>query len=157
MMHVICQHCQIVTQVRLREQRPLLLADELVALHCRACERAGGMRPAFYDRGLGEWRARIDGDVDLAELRIEGRLLTMVELYALDLVVAFCEAHRGEWQGIDSVFPTMGRPAGQPRLITGRLIEAGVLQAAGLEVQPERPGFFRLFRAAPLKAFATDH
>jgi len=150
---LICQHCMIVTQVRLKDSRPLLAAEDLAGLHCRACERAGGMQRAFFDRGIGQWRARRRGDVELTELAIDGRLLSLVELETLGQVVGVCDAHRGEWIGVDTVFPLRRNFADQThRRVIARLIQAGVLAAAGLEMQPERPGYYRLFRAAAAKA-----
>jgi hypothetical protein len=153
MMLLLCENCGAVTRVRVKEERPLLLAEDLAGLHCRACETAGGLRPAFYDQELGAWRPRRDGDVDLAELRIDGKPLSLIEHSTLDLVLTVCHARRGEWQGIDSVFPLSREIAGAVhRRTMARLIETGVLAAAGLEVQPERPGYHRLFRAAAAKA-----
>ena len=68
-------------------------------------------------------------------------------------VVGVCDAHRGEWIGVDTVFPLRRNFADQThRRVIARLIQAGVLAAAGLEMQPERPGYHRLFRAAAAKA-----
>ena len=71
----------------------------------------------------------------------------------LDLAITFCEAHRGEWQGVQSVFPLTRLPIGHAtREAMARMMAAGTLEAAGLEAQPERAGYHRLFRAPPLVA-----
>jgi hypothetical protein len=150
---MICTHCGVQTNVLRRRDQLELLAPEL---HCRACERSGGMRPAVRDRATGVWRVRTAADPpDLDEIRIEGSTLSLLRISVLQVVLNICEANPGTWFSENLLYgkQTHGGQIGRESLAW--LAGHGVLEFAGLEVK-RTPGAPTLFRARPKNDAATD-
>ncbi|MGD0781258.1 MAG: hypothetical protein ABSA30_00200 [Candidatus Aminicenantales bacterium] len=147
---MICTHCGVQTNVLRRRDQLELLAPEL---HCRACERSGGMRPAVRDRVTGVWRVRTETDPpDLDEIRIEGSTLSLLRVSVLQVILRTCQAHPGTWFSENSLYGERTHGAQLGRDSLAWLVARGALELVGLEVKRAAGGAPIMFRARAITA-----